>query len=411
VATDYARSQVHRVVGASEEEKTDLRRRTGERVAQTLGELKGAAMKVGQMASAAKELLPPEVAEAMASLQKGAPPMPYEVIAEQIEAELGAAPELMFRSFEREPFAAASVGQVHRAVTDDGREVVVKVQYPGVDGAVDSDLAQVKLALRLGGLVAVEKKHLDAVFDELRDRLHEELDYCNEADNVRAFRAFHAKHPHLVVPDVVGERSAKRILTLTYEPGAPLADLERAGTPAQLRDEVGTHLAQMIADQLFDLGSIQADPNPANYAFRPDGTVVLYDFGCVKTYTKEYQNTLLDLLRAADTRDYAGLDQAMIDLGPLRPERAPVPPEYYDRWLNVLAPAMWAPEGFDFGSADIGKQVMKLIPGVIKRQAWWKPAPELTMVDRAVVGLYDIVRAMNSRIPLRDILLPYMHPE
>lgn len=410
VAGDYAKSRVRHMVGQDEDEAS-LRRKTGERVAATLGELKGAAMKVGQMASAAKELLPPEVADALASLQKGAPPMSYEVIAEQIESELGSPPEMLFQRFDKVPFAAASVGQVHRATTDDGREVVVKVQYPGVDGAVDSDLSHVKLALRLGGLVSVEKQHLDAIFDELRDRLHEELDYCNEADNVRLFRKFHQQHPFLVVPDVVGERSAQRILTLTYEPGDPLSDLEADGVSTELRDQVGTNMAKMIASQLFELGSIQADPNPANYAYRPDGTLVLYDFGCVKTYDRQYLDLILDLLRAADKRDYPGLDQAMVGLGPLRKEHAPVPPEYYDRWLNVLAPPLWDPNGFAFGSADLGKQVIKLVPGVIKRQAWWKPAPELTMVDRAVAGQYDIVRAMHAHVPLRDILLAYMEPD
>ncbi len=405
VAGDYARNRVRGAFGVQEDEAS-LRRRAGERVASTLGELKGAAMKVGQMASAAKELLPPEVAEAMASLQKDAPPMDYEVIAEQIEAELGAAPEVLFRSFERTPFASASVGQVHRAVTDDGREVVVKVQYPGVDGAVDSDLAQVKLALRLGGLITIEKEHLDAVFDELRDRLHEELDYCNEADNVRTFRAFHSQHDWLVVPDVVGERSSKRVLTLTYEPGHHMDEL--LNEPQELRDLIGTRVTRMICSQLFELQCVHADPNPANLAWRPDGTVVLYDFGCVKSYDDDMLQAIRDILNAADTRDYPGLDSAMIRLGPLRPEHAPVPPDYYDRWLDVLCPPLWTEGPFDFGAADIGKGVIKLVPSVVRRQHWWKPAPELTMLDRAIVGQYDIGRHVGSRIDLRSILLPYM---
>ncbi len=406
VAGGVAKSRIRSMFGYKEDEAS-LRREAGLRVAETLGELKGAAMKVGQMASAAKDLLPPEVAEAMSSLQKDAPPMDYEVIAEQIESELGAAPEILFDWFDKEPFAAASIGQVHRARTDDGREVVVKVQYPGVDSAVDSDLSQVKLALRLGGLITIEKEHLDAIFEELRVRLHEELDYCNEADNIRLFREFHLQHDYLAVPDVVGERSAKRILTMTYEPGKHLDELEKSDNVA-LRNTIGTNMAKMIAAQLFELNAIQADPNPANYAWREDGTLVLYDFGCVKKYDAEIMEHVRGIVRGAEQRDYAAIDKAMIGLGPLRQKYAPVPPDYYDRWLKVLCPPLWGPGEFNFGEADIGKDVIKLIPSVIRRQHMWKPAPQLAMLDRAIAGQYDIVRNIKATIPLRPILTAYL---
>ena len=300
VARDYAKTRVAQAVGMSDEaSEAAQRRETGERIADTLGELKGAAMKVGQMVSAAKELVPPEVAEAMTKLQREAPPVEYEVIAEQIESELGAPPEVLFQDFGREPFAAASVGQVHRARTDDGREVVVKVQYPGVDGAVDSDLDQARLALRMGGVLRMPKDMVDAMFEEMRARLHEELDYCNEADNVRLFRAFHALHDHIVVPDVVGERSSKRVLTLTYEPGLSLQTLEKGDYSQELRDTLAQNLTQMLIDQIFGLNWIHGDPNPANFAFREDGRVVIYDFGCVKQLQPQMVAAVSELLVGA----------------------------------------------------------------------------------------------------------------
>jgi predicted unusual protein kinase regulating ubiquinone biosynthesis (AarF/ABC1/UbiB family) len=125
---------------------------SGERIAETLGELKGAAMKIGQMASIGSDILPKELSDALTKLQKEAPPMPYEVIAEQIERELGSPPELLFNAFDETPFASASIGQVHRATTDDGRDVVVKVQYPGVRSSIDSDIANVAALLRLHAL-------------------------------------------------------------------------------------------------------------------------------------------------------------------------------------------------------------------------------------------------------------------
>jgi len=413
VASDFAGSKVRGLLRSKEQQEEEaraLRRRAGERVAETLGELKGAAMKVGQFASAAKEILPPEVADALSTLQKSAPPMDYEVIEQQIRDELGEPPEILFQRFEPEPFAAASVGQVHRARTDDGREVVVKVQYPGVDGAVDSDLSQVKMALRLGGLVKVEKRLLDAVFDELRGRLHEELDYCNEADNVRLFRDFHRRHPKIIVPQVVGERSSQRVLTMTYEYGAPLAELGRDGVGQPLRDAVGLEIGRLIVSQLFELKTIHADPNPANFAYRPDGALVVYDFGCAKSFTDDFVQIIRDILRAADARDYPELDRTMVGLGPLRPAFAPVPPDYYDRWLDCLCPPLWEEGLYDFGAADIMAEIMRLVPGVVKRQHWFQPAPDLVMLDRQIGGLYDIARAAKVHMPLRQLLLPHMTP-
>lgn len=409
VAKDYASSRVKSLVGGeSEEENARMRRATGERIANTLGELKGAAMKVGQMASAAKELVPTEVAEQLAKLQREAPPMPYEVIAEQIESELGFAPELLFRSFDPEPFAAASVGQVHRAVTDDGREVVVKVQYPGVDGAIDSDLSQVKMALRMGGVIRMPKEMVDAMFEELRERLHEELDYCNEADNVRRFRAFHADQDWIVVPDVVGERSSQRVLTLTYEPGLSLQDIEKGDYSQELRNTLGHRVARMIVDQIFGLNWIHGDPNPANFAFREDGRLVVYDFGCVKHLQPHIVSGVSELLTAAQNRDYAGLDKAMITLGPLKPEAAPLEPRYYDRWLDAMAAPLWTEGDYDFGGASMGEDILKLMPSTMKRMHKFQPAPELAILDREVAGLYDIAKAMDAKVPLLDLLRPHM---
>ncbi|MEO1268440.1 MAG: AarF/UbiB family protein, partial [Myxococcota bacterium] len=161
VAGNYAKSKLKSVFKNAEEsarQQAESYQESGERIAKTLGELKGAAMKIGQMASVASDVLPKELSSALKSLQNEAPPMSFDVIASQIEQEFGARPEILFNHFDPEPFAAASIGQVHRAQVDDGREVVVKVQYPGVDSSVDSDLAHLKLALRASGLVKMNRK-------------------------------------------------------------------------------------------------------------------------------------------------------------------------------------------------------------------------------------------------------------
>ena len=180
---------------ADEEQKNEARSQLfqviGVQIADTLGEMKGAVMKVGQIASQYKDIFPPEVARAIAKLQRQAPAIPFAEIKQQVEKELGKSLTQAFQSFDEQPFAAASIGQVHQATLHDGTRVVVKVQYPGVDQACESDLKQVRLALRLMGVLKVEKKLQDRLFEEIQDSLHEELNYEIEAQNLQVFRTFH----------------------------------------------------------------------------------------------------------------------------------------------------------------------------------------------------------------------------
>ncbi len=409
VAGGYAKNRIKSVFQsdeASAQDRTQMYERSGEVIAKTLGELKGAVMKVGQMASVAADVLPKEVQDALTSLQREAPPMPFEVIAGQIESEFSAAPETLFRSFERVPFASASIGQVHRAVTDDGREVVVKVQYPGVDGAVDSDLAHLKLALRASGLVRVPKKSLDAVFGELKARLHEELDYTNEADNVRFFFEHYRDRQDVIVPQVVGERSSGRVLTLTYEPGDHLD--EARSYPQDVRNEIAYGLFDLFAEQAFDLKVIHADPNPANFAFRPDGSIVLYDFGCVKTLDPAIVEAYLFTVRASLDERYEDVEQGMVRLGARNLAGTPVPPEYYKVWRDVFAkPLMGRP--FDFSTAQLQREAMKNVPGFMaKYLTSFQPPTELVFLDRVVVGHYGTLRRLGAVVDFRAKLDAYL---
>jgi len=385
----------------------ETHQRSGEVIAKTLGELKGAIMKVGQMASIAGDFLPKELSNALGALQREAPPMPFEVIAEQIERELGDPPDRLFHRFERTPFASASIGQVHRATTEDRREVVVKVQYPGVDEAVDSDLAHFRLALRASGLVKFKRKDLDAVFEEIRARLHEELDYCNEADNVRTFAELYRGRPDIAVPEVIGERSSQRVLTLTYVPGDGLGDA--AGYPQELRNRLGHRLFAMVAQQVFEFNTIHADPNPANFAFRQDGTIVLYDFGCIKRLPPEIVAAYRDTIRAALDSDYGGLERALVRLG-VRAEGGPtVPPDYYAQWRDVIGQPFLRSGPFDFASSAIQLETLKLVPAFLaKYSEAFRPPVELVFLNRMVVGHYGTLRKLGAHCELRGPLEAYI---
>ena len=414
VAGSYATTRIKSMFQSEASAETDLKaahERNGSRIARTLGELKGAVMKVGQMASIAGDILPKELAEALRGLQREAPPVDFEVIAGQIERELGAPPESLFRKFDRTPFASASIGQVHRATTDDGREVVVKVQYPGVDTAVSSDLSQLKLVLKASGLIKVRKQALDEVFKEVKARLAEELDYCNEADNVRKFREYHARHPFVVIPEVVGERSAQRVLTLTYEPGDHVSDLEELGYDQPTRDLLGQHLFRLLIDQLFEFRNLHADPNPGNLAFRRDGSVVLYDFGCVKQIPDAIIEAYGKTIRSGIEEDYVGVEQGLRALGVLNPDGPPVEHAYYKIFRDIFALPFLADEVFDYGRSTIHDEVLQQVPGALKRIESFQPPSELVFIDRAIAGHYGNLRKIGARGRFLAMLWPYLYPE
>lgn len=407
VATSYAKSRLKTAFASAADAATERAKsyqESGERIAKTLGELKGAAMKIGQMASIQADILPKELANALVKLQKEAPPMPFEVIAAQIEKELGARPEQLFDRFEREPFAAASIGQVHRAKTDDGREVVVKVQYPGVDASVGSDLTHLKLALRASGLVRLDKKNLDALFQEISARLHEELDYTIEAENLRTFREYHAKHPFVVIPKVVGERSSQRILTLTYEPGDHVNQLDALGYPQEARDAIGRNLFVLSIGQMFELRAIHADPNPANYAFRKDGAVVIYDFGCVKRLDDRIIEAYARTLWAAIHEDYAGVERGMLDLGARRPDGPAIEPAYYKTWRDVLLAPFIADGPFDYGTSKIHEDVIANVPSLLPRMSSFQAPVEVIFLDRVIGGQYGNLRKIGARGRFYDLV-------
>jgi predicted unusual protein kinase regulating ubiquinone biosynthesis (AarF/ABC1/UbiB family) len=406
VAGDYTRGRIKRIFlsedRAAEQAQADMTR-VGTRIAETLGELKGAAMKIGQMASMAKDLLPAELSAALQSLQSAAPPVDYAVIEAQILAEFDQPIERLFERFDREPFAAASIGQVHRARVD-GREVIVKVQYPGVDGAVDSDMRHLKLALLASGILRVDRRALDASFDEISARMKEELDYCNESDNVRRFRAFHRRHPFVLVPEVIGHRSAKRVLTLSYEAGDAIKDFDARGYSASERDRCGLYLWRAMESQIFDLGALHADPNPANFAFRKDGRVIMYDFGCVKTLEPGVADGCKRLLLAGLREDYAEVDRALRQLDVRRETGPAVAPDFYKIWRDWLALPILAKEVFDFGASNFEREaISKLLPLAMKHMASFHPSRELVFLNRAVLGHYATLRAMRARLPVTSL--------
>lgn len=373
---------------ADEEQKNESRSKLfqdiGVQIADTLGEMKGAVMKVGQIASQYKDIFPPEVARAIAKLQRQAPAMPFVEIKQQVEKELGEPLEQIFRHFEEQPFAAASIGQVHKATLPNGTEVVVKVQYPGVDEACESDLKQVRLALRLMGVLKVDKKLQDRLFKEIQDSLHEELNYEIEAQNLQVFKTFHqALDSKIIIPKVYTEYSSRRILTLSLEKGE---SIETASTwDLTVRNDIGRRLIRALGQEIFFLKRFHCDPHPGNFAFREDGSVIIYDFGGVKTLSSEIISHFKSLVRAARQQDIATIENHLMDLDALA-EKDKFPEELYTAWLEILLRPLMT--HYDFAENSAHHDGVKLVKKSLKYWDVFKPSPDTLMVNRTISGQY-----------------------
>lgn len=408
IATRVASNRVKRLFqddAAAAQSQDEMIEHIGREIAATLGEMKGAVMKVGQIASQMKDVLPPQLADALSVLQKSSAPMPFTVIRRQLRLELGDEPDKLFQQFDSEPFAAASIGQVHRAVTLDGRDVVVKVQYPAVKESIDSDMRHLRRILRLGGLLKVSTEVLDQLFHEIRQQLQEELDYRQEAEHLHEFRAFHAHQPWIVIPEVIESLSTDKVLTLAYEPGDDLEQV--ACNPAYdqaLRNQLGTRLFDAIGEQIFCLNAVHCDPHPGNFAFRPDGSLVMYDFGAVKRMQRQDLQAVRALTQAAIERDYATLDNELIKLQARKPDGPAISDDFYEDWVELLLPPFGC-ESFDFGGSDLH---LKLVTKT--RQTPWsylqsfQPSPKTLMLNRVLGGHYWTLMKLGVNAAFRDNL-------
>ena len=291
--------------------------RTAEQVAATLGNMKGAMMKIGQMASYLDAALPEPVRDALADLQQDAPPMSGELAAGVVAAELGLPPEDVFAEWDPVPIAAASIGQVHRAITTDGRAVAVKVQYPGISEAIAADLDNA--GLLFGGLgMLYPGLEQGPLVDELRARVLEELDYRIEAAHQREFAEFYRDHPFLHVPEVIDELSTRRVLTTELATGARFDEVVTWDQAE--RDLAGEAIFRFVFRGLYRLHNFNGDPQPGNYLFRPGGQVTFLDFGLCKRFDKAEVQVFSEMVQAmVIDRDIARFRRVVEEVGLLAP--------------------------------------------------------------------------------------------
>lgn len=381
--------------------------RSAEDVARELGEMKGVVMKVGQLVSFIAEGLPEEAQQALASLQADVPPMAPSLAERVVHDELGADPSRLFLDWSPVPAAAASIGQVHRAVLRDGREVAVKVQYPGAADAIAADLANADALYGLLSAVALRGLDARAVVEELRARMTEECDYRIEAANQTFFAAEYEGHPSIRVPSVIGELSTSRVLVSEWVDGASWAEFVATAAPAA---------RQRAAETIFRFGQagvhclrrFNGDPHPGNYRFAPDGSTTFLDFGLVKQYEPGEWEALAPTLDAVLDAGPDELVAAMEASGFLRPGHGCEPQAVWDYVAGPYLPYRLPTFGYTRQwTADTVGRVVALggDTGSVVRQLSL-PAG-FVILNRVVWGVSALLGKLEASGPWRGILDEY----
>ena len=308
-----------RLTGKSKDDvNAELMEKAANQLFNVLGELKGGAMKVGQALSVLEAAIPEEFGEpyreALTKLQKDAPPLSAEKVHRVLDGQLGTKWRARFTSFDDEPVASASIGQVHKGVWSDGREVAVKIQYPGADEALRADLKTMRRMTTVLRQLA-PGADVQAVVDELIERTEMELDYRLEADNQRAFAKAYEGHPHFFVPHVVG--SAPKVMVSEWTEGKSMAEIIRKGTPDE-RDLCGTRLFELTFDAPTRVGMMHGDAHPGNFMMMADGRMTVIDFGAVAPLPDGLPVEMGMMIRYALDKNYDLLLPAMEKIGFIR---------------------------------------------------------------------------------------------
>ena len=378
------------------------------RLADRLSHLRGAAMKLGQMISMdAGDLLPPELAAILAQLRSQAHRMPPEQLRRVLDSEWGPDWRRRFARFNAIPIAAASIGQVHRATLPDGRELAIKVQYPGVRESIDSDVDNVATLLRVSGVLPRELD-LAPLLTEAKRQLHEEADYEREAAQMTRFVDWLDGHADYVVPRPLPELTTARVLAMDFIDGIPIEAL--ADAPQEQRDAAMRDLMALVLREMFEFGAMQTDPNFANYRFQPDaGRLVLLDFGAARDVDPATAQGYRSLLSAGLSGDRDAVREAARAAGFLGEAAVARHRPLVDRMIDIVVTEMSRPGPFDFGDRGfvevLREQGMEM---AADRSTWHIPPVETLFVQRKVSGTALLAARLEARVDVRELVRPYL---
>jgi predicted unusual protein kinase regulating ubiquinone biosynthesis (AarF/ABC1/UbiB family) len=385
-----------------EEERAERQHRfqqkASRRVRKELQSLKGAAMKIGQIFSLQTHALPEDAIKELATLQMHAPAMHASLARAQFKSSLGKYPEEEFRKFDPEPFAAASLGQVHRAITKGGEKVAVKIQYPAIRASIENDFKLVRSATFPGRLTGHTPT---AVFDEIERGFLEETDYLHEGKNLDFFGTGLNKFTYLAIPRVFWDLTTNRVLTMSFVEGLTMAAFLKTKPSQTIRDSIGSHLVELYYFQLRKLKTVHADHHPGNYLFQPDGRIGLVDFGCVKRINFD----ATDLINCVVDRVWRKSEKAAHHVLGLVFGRD-VPYQRARKMLPMLEEmaGILHPEGeqsvVDFGNASMLKALGRAMGATLRDKL---ANPEFAFISRADLGLYSLLHQLRAHVNCKEI--------
>ena len=361
-------------------------------------------MKVGQLLSLdAGDLLPPEFSVILARLRADAQPMPHRQLAAVLVANYGVDWRKRFATFEPVPIAAASIGQVHRARTRDGRDLAIKVQYSGVRTSIDSDVGNVATLLRLSGLLPATLD-IAPLLDEARRQLREEADYAAEARALIQFGALLDGSPDFVVPDFHADLSTGDVLAMSYVEGSAIESLEQA--PQATRDRTATLLIGLTLREIFAFGVMQTDPNFANYRWQSSsGRVVLLDFGATRAFPDGMADKYAGLARAVLAGDREGIADAAIRIGYFDGDTAAHHREGVVDLIAIAGEPLRRDGVYDFADGDLAIRLRdRGMAFAAARDFWHIPPVDALFLQRKIGGMYLLASRLRARVDVGRLL-------
>ena len=378
------------------------------KVADRLSHLRGAAMKLGQMISMdAGDLLPAELTAIMARLRDNAQHMPAAQLQQVLTREWGPDWRARFSHFDHRPIAAASIGQVHRAIAKDGRELAIKVQYPGVRESIDADVGNVATLLRMSGVLP-RGFDVGPLLEEAKRQLAEEADYEREGEYMVRLGRLLADMPEVIVPTLESGLTTSRVLAMTFLEGRPIESLETASQ--DVRDATMQTLIRVVLRELFEFGLMQTDPNFGNYRIQPrTGRLVLLDFGAARSVAPETAEGYRRLLRASLSGDRVAVRDAAVAAGFLGPAVVARHGAAVDQIIDVILGELNRPGLFDFGD----RRFVEALRGrgmeiAADAGAWHLPPTDILFVQRKISGTALLASRLKARVDIREIVQPWL---
>jgi len=367
-----------------------------------MGYLRGAIMKVGQILANYPDVVPEQFADILGRLHFEAPPMHFSLLRELVRSELGSDPEKIFDHFETEAFAAASLGQVHKArLKGSGKVVAVKVQYPNIARTIRDDFRNMK-ALIFPMRLSNDWDNLMDQFDDIRHMLDLEVDYENEAKNLEIGRAGFTEEDNIVVPKVYPEFSSKRVLTMDFIEGVHMDDYIATNPSVEEKDRYGLLICNSTFRLAYKCMMLHSDPHPGNYLFMPDGRLGFIDFGCCRNYTQE-EKKYVAMSEEAVQGNQENLVEMIRQAGDLTPGQQADEKRIalYKKWCYWVWEPLAKDELFDFGDRDYFKRGMEIY-GELMRRRYIRSRPTNTWLAKCFFGIRALLARLEARVNFRE---------